>query len=67
MSELYISRMNGGGDENIVRIDTRDGATLLSRTEVSIEDFAKAILGQGAVPVKFTMERDAPGYRAERR
>lgn len=67
MSELYISRLNGGGDDHLVRIDTRDGAKLLSRTEVTIEDFAKAILGQGAVPAKFTMDRDAPGFRAERR
>lgn len=67
MSELYISRMNGVDEGKVVRIDVRDGATLLSRTEVKLEDFAAALMGQGAVPAGFTTQRDSPGVRQPRR
>lgn len=67
MAQLYISRLNGSDDNKIVRIDVKDGITLLSRTEVKLEDFAAAVMGQGAVPAGFTTERDRPGALVPRR
>lgn len=55
--ELYIARISGGTDEKIVRIEARRGAILLGRIELGLEDFAAALMGQGAVPSTFTTER----------
>lgn len=66
MAQLYIARLNGSDDAKVVRIDVKDGRTLLSRTEVSLEDFAAALMGQGAVPAWFSTQRDAPGARLPR-
>lgn len=55
--ELYITRLHGVDDGKVVRIEARDGATLLSRIELPIGDFALALMGQGAVPAEHTNVR----------
>ena len=57
--QVYISRMFGADEGKLVRIDARDGSRLLGRVEISVEDFALAIMGLGAVPAKFSTMRDS--------
>lgn len=49
-AELYIGRLYRSGTDDTVRIDVRDGQVTLARVDVSIEDFARALFGQSAVP-----------------
>lgn len=66
--ELYISRLYGPDDDKVVRIDAKAGARLLGRVELSLEDFAAAVMGRGAVPGAFTNEhRRALGQNDERK
>lgn len=55
-AELKIARMRGG-DDTLVRIDVMDGRTLLSRTEMTLEQYAKATMGELVPDVDFTTER----------
>jgi hypothetical protein len=57
-AELYIARLNGAQDDKVVRIDAKQGAKLLGRIEVNLEDFASALMGMGAMPCTFTTERE---------
>jgi hypothetical protein len=50
-------------EDEIVRIDVQDGSALLARIEVKIDDFARALMGLGLVPVKFTTKRPLPQNR----
>jgi len=60
--EIYLSRLYGSPEDGTVRIDAKDGKTLLGRIDISIENFAKALLGQGGVPAEFSTVRET-GYR----
>jgi len=62
--ELHITRLHGADEGKIVRIEARDGAKLLSRVEIGLEDFAAAVMGLGAVPAQFTTTRN--GLRIDR-
>lgn len=62
-AQLYIARMHGDADGKVVRIDARKGPKLLGRIELTLEDFAAAVMGSGAIPCIFTDERDKPGQR----
>jgi hypothetical protein len=48
-AQIYISRMYQGDNADTVRIDLKDGATLLSRADIPLRDFAAAVMGQGAI------------------
>lgn len=67
MADLYIARQHGADDDRIVRIDCRNGADLLCRIEVQVEDLMLAIMGMACVPCAFLTERDKPGNPAARR
>lgn len=66
--ELYVARQFGSTDGDLVRIEARVGAKLLGRIEVSLEDFAAAVMGSAARPAIFsTMRVDAVARKAARR
>lgn len=58
--QLYIARLHGSEEGKAVRIDARDGTKLLGRIELSVEQFALAVMGVGAVPAEFSNERARP-------
>lgn len=55
--ELTIAKVNAGDGSKTIRIDACDGAKLLSRVELRIEDFAEALMGLGCVPADFRTTR----------
>lgn len=59
---VFISRLFGGAenDGKVVRIEARDGAKLLSRIDLSVEDFALAVMGLGGVRAEHSTVR-TPG------
>lgn len=56
---LYIARLHGADEGKTVRIDVRDGLNLLARIELSVEQFALAVMGLSAVPAEFSTTRTA--------
>lgn len=63
-AELYIARVNVGSGDDVVRIEARDGPKLLGRIEVSIEGFARAVLGIAGIPAKFSTVRELPAHNS---
>lgn len=57
-AELTIAKVNAGDGNNFVRIDLQDKGKLLSRAEMPLEAFARALMGEGRVYVIFTDERN---------
>lgn len=57
---LYIARLHGAEEGKTVRIDARDGSKLLARIELSVEQFAMAVMGVGAIPAEFSNTRAPP-------
>lgn len=56
--QVYIARLYGSEENKTVRIDAKDGPVLLGRIDIAIEDFAKALLGQGGIPAEFSTVRE---------
>lgn len=52
--ELYISRLQGAPDGRVVCISIRQGRNCIAQIELPIEDFALAVMGQGAIPANLT-------------
>lgn len=52
--DLYINRLEGEAEGKRVRIDIRQGSVIVCRVELSLEDFAAAVMGRGAIPVTIT-------------
>lgn len=43
--DFSISPVDGPGQQRIIRVDIRDGLKLLGRVDMSMEDFARALMG----------------------
>lgn len=61
--EFYVARQYGSTDGDLVKIEARVGQLLLGRIEISMVDFAAAVMGTAALPAIFSTQRVSPRDR----
>jgi hypothetical protein len=61
--EFSIARQFGNADGETVRIEVAAGARLLGRIEVSLKDFAAAVMGSSGRTAVFSVKRVTPADR----
>lgn len=62
--EFYVARQYGGPNGDLVRIEARFGGKILGRIEITLTDFAAAVMGSSALPAIFSTQRVEPKQRA---